>query len=127
MTEAGKPRQPGGLRGILSGGIAIVQARLELFAVEAEEEKMRLAAFLLNLILAALFIGFGLIALAILITVALWDTHRLAALAAGGGVLLVAGLLTARNAARLARRGNRMFAASLAELGRDQEALQRRP
>jgi len=126
MADDAKPRLASGLRGLLSAGLATVQTRLELFAVEMQEEKIRLASFLLNLVLAALFIGFAVIALAVLATVALWDSHRLLALGAAAAVLLGAGLVTATTASRLARQGSRLFASSLAELARDRDALERR-
>jgi uncharacterized membrane protein YqjE len=126
MADDAKPRLASGLRGLLSAGLATVQTRLELFAVEMQEEKIRLASFLLNLVLAALFIGFAVIALAVFVTVALWDSHRLLALGAAAAVLLGAGLVTATTASRLARQGSRLFASSLAELARDRDELERR-
>jgi uncharacterized membrane protein YqjE len=127
MAADGKPRLASGLRGLLSTGLRIVQTRLELFAVEVQEEKHRLSAYLFNVVLAALFIGFGVLSLVTLITVALWDSHRLLALGVGTALLLGAGLLTAATAARLRREGSRLFAASLAELARDRDELERRP
>jgi uncharacterized membrane protein YqjE len=127
MAADGKPRLASGLHGLLSTGLRVVQTRLELFAVEVQEEKHRLSSYLFNVVLAALFIGFGLTSLVVLITVAFWDSHRLLALGIGTAVLLGAGLLTAATAARLAREGSRLFAASLAELARDRDELGRRP
>lgn len=124
MADDAQPRLAGGLRGFLATGLAAVQTRLELFTVEVQEEERRLSALLFNLVLAALFIGFGLIALVLLITLAFWDTHRLLALGIGAAVLLGAGLFTATSAARLARQGSRLFASSLAELARDRDELQ---
>ena len=126
MSADGKPRLAGGLRGLLATGLAIVQTRLELFAVEVQEERHRISAYLFNVVLAALFIGFGVTSLVILITVALWDSYRLLALGIGTAVLLLAGLLTAATAARLSREGTRLFAASLAELARDRDELEHR-
>ena len=126
MAAEAKPRLASGLRGFLATGLGAVQTRLELFAVEVQEEERRLAALLFNLVLAALFIGFGVIALVLLVTLALWDTHRLLAVGIGCAVLLGAGLLTAATAARLAREGSRLFASSLAELARDRDGLQAR-
>jgi uncharacterized membrane protein YqjE len=127
MADDTKPHTARGLRGVLSTGLGAVQTRLQLLAVEVQEEKLRIAAFLFNSVLSALFIGFGVIALVVLVTVALWDSHRLLALGVGTAVLLGAGLITASTAARLAREGTRLFAASLAELHRDREELQHRP
>lgn len=127
MADDAKPGTARGLRGFLSAGLAAVQTRIELLAAEVQEEKLRIAAFLFNLVLSALFIGFGVIALVVLVTVALWDSYRLLALGVGTAVLLGAGLVTASTAARLAREGSRLFAASLAELARDRDELQHRP
>jgi len=64
--------------------------------------------------------------LVVFLTVLFWDDHRLLALGLGTVVLLAAGLLTARNAAREVKRGSRLFAASLGELARDRESLRPR-
>lgn len=126
MAEEPHRRLAGSLRGLLDAGLATAQIRLELLAVEAQEEKLRLSSLLFNTMLSAVFLGFGVVFLAVLLTVLLWDDHRLLALGAGTVVLLAAGILTARNAAREAKRGSRLFAASLGELARDREALRPR-
>lgn len=126
MAEEPKPRLGAGLRGFLDAGLATAQTRLELLAVEAQEEKLRLASLLFNTLLSALFLGFGVVFLAVLLTVLFWDGYRLAALGAGTALLLGAGMLTASNAAREVRRGSRLFATSLGELARDRDALQQR-
>lgn len=126
MSEERTPRLAAGLRGLLDAGLATAQTRLELLAVEAQEEKLRLASLLLNAALSAVLIGFGVVFLAVFLTVLLWDSHRLLALGLGTVVLLAAGLFAARNAAREIQRGSRLFAASLGELTRDREALRRK-
>ena len=115
-----------GLRGFIDTLLATAQTRLELLVVEAQEEKLRVASLLFNTLLAAVFLGFGVVFLAMFLTVLLWDGYRLLALGGGTVVLVGCGLLAARNAAREARNGNRLFAASLGELARDREALQAR-
>ena len=97
--------------------------RLELLVVEVQEEKLRVSRLLLNLVLAALLLGFGALFLTIFITVLFWDEHRLLALGVATAALFGAGLFTASTAAAELRRGSRLFAASLAELARDREAL----
>jgi uncharacterized membrane protein YqjE len=126
MSADGKPRLAGGLRGLLATGLAVVQTRLELFAVEVQEERHRISAYLFNVVLAAIFIGFGLTLLVVFITVALWDSHRLLALGIGTAVLLAAGLFAAATAARLSSEGSRLFAASLADLAKDRDELEHR-
>ncbi|NMG29415.1 phage holin family protein [Aromatoleum evansii] len=124
--EEHKRRLAGSLRGLLDTGLATAQTRLELLAVEAQEEKLRLTALLFNTVLSAVFLGFGVVFLAVFLTVLFWEEHRLLALGLGTVVLLGAGLLAASNAAREVKRGSRLFAASLGELARDREALRPR-
>nr|WP_211162186.1 phage holin family protein [Aromatoleum petrolei] len=114
------------MRGLLDTGLATAQTRLELLAVEAQEEKLRLTALLFNTLLSAVFLGFGVVFLAVFLTVLFWEEHRLLALGLGAVVLLAAGVLAASNAAREVKRGSRLFAASLGELARDRDALRPR-
>jgi uncharacterized membrane protein YqjE len=103
--------------------VSILQTRLDLLATEVEEEKLRLGAVLLYAVAAFFFIGFGLLLLAVLITVLLWDSYRILALAVFSGAFLAIGILAAAAMRRRARAGSRLFAASLAELARDRQAL----
>ncbi|NMG17560.1 phage holin family protein [Aromatoleum bremense] len=123
MPEDSRPRLAASLRGLLDSGLGIVQSRLELLVVEVQEEKLRLASLLLNIVLTAVLVGFGIVFLAIFLTVLFWEEHRLLALGLGTAALFGAGLFTASNAAADLRRGTRLFAASLAELARDREAV----
>lgn len=123
MPEDSRPRLAASLRGLLDSGLGIVQSRLELLVVEVQEEKLRLASLLLNIVLTAVLVGFGIVFLAIFLTVLFWEEHRLLALGLGTAALFGAGLFTASNAAADLRRGTRLFAASLAELASDREAV----
>ena len=124
--EQRRARLADSLRGILDAGVQTVHTRLELLSVEFQEEKLRLSGLLLNLMLCALMLGFGLVFLAVFLTVLWWEEYRLVALGVATVVFIGGALLTASNAARELRRGSRLFAASLAELARDRDALQRR-
>lgn len=126
MGEERRARLADSLRGILDAGLHTVQTRLELLALELQEEKLRLSGLVLNVVLCALLLGFGLVFLAAFLTVLFWEEHRLLALGIASVVFIGGGLLTASNAARELRRGSRLFAASLAELARDRDAVQRR-
>ena len=64
------------VRGLLADVIELAQVRFELFTVEAREELARLAGMAVMGALAVVFVSFGLIFLAIFLTVLLWDTHR---------------------------------------------------
>lgn len=111
------------LRGFSASLVEFLAVRLELVSVEAREEALRLAELLLFGAIAILLLGLGLSFLAILLTVLLWDSHRLLALAVFATVFLTLGGVAAFAArARLAR-GSRLFGASLAELDRDRQSL----
>ncbi len=124
MNDAPPPRLGESLRGLADSGLATLQTRLDLFAVELHEEKIRAAGFLFNTVLAALFIGFGVLLLALMLGLALWDSHRLLGLGLAAVLLLGAGLLAATRAAARLREGSRLFHASLAELQQDRDRLQ---
>jgi len=123
MNPRPKPRLAQSLRGIVDAGLQTVQTRLELLALEAQEEKLRLTSLVISIVLCALLSGFGLVFLMLFLTVLYWDEHRLLALGLSTALCIAGGLLAASNAARRLRQGTRLFAASLDELARDREAL----
>lgn len=123
MSEPAPSRLGESLKGLADSGLATIQTRIELFAVELKEEKLRASSFLFNTVLAALFIGFGLVFLLAFITVLLWDSQRLLALGIATGVLLGAGVWAATRAATTMRAGSHLFSASLAEIARDRDTL----
>ncbi|MDO5087935.1 MAG: phage holin family protein [Comamonadaceae bacterium] len=113
----------GRLRGLLADTLELAQVRLELLIIEAREEAARLLSMIVFGLVSVIFISFGLVFLAVFLTVWMWDTHRLlllgifTALFLGGGLTLL-GLAVAR-----AREDTRLFATSRQELQRDQEEL----
>lgn len=121
------PRPEGGLgvsvRRLAATLVAIAQTRLELLATELAEEKLRLGGLLAYAVAAFFFLGFGAVMVALLLTVLWWDTHRLLGLGVFSAAFVLIGLIAALAAARRARQGSRLFAASLAELARDRDAL----
>lgn len=108
----------------LDGGIATIATRLELLAVEVQEEKLRIATFLFQVVVAAILFGAMLVFAVTWLTVLFWESHRLWALGLGFLFLGLTGLWMARQAARTFSRGTRLFVDSLAELRRDRESLQ---
>lgn len=126
MSDSAPSRLGESLKGLADSGLATVQTRLELFAVELKEEKLRAGSFLFETVLAALFVGFGIVFLLVFITVLLWENHRLLAFGLATAALLVAGVWFASRAAIRLRSGSRLFASSLAELAQDREALRHR-
>ena len=120
--RAPRPRLAESLHGIVDAGLQTAQTRLELLAVELQEEKLRLTGLALNTVLAGLLLGFGLVFLMVFLTVLFWEEHRLLALGVSTAVCLGGGLLAASNAARAFRSGTKLFSASLAEFARDRAA-----
>ena len=123
MSSAPRPRLAESLHGIVDAGLQTVQTRLELLAIELQEEKLRLAGLALNVVLAGLLLGFGLMFLLVFLTVLFWEEHRLLALGISTAICLIGGLLAASKAAHAFRSGTKLFSASLAELTRDRAAL----
>jgi uncharacterized membrane protein YqjE len=110
---------------LLATLVAIVHDRLELFSTELQEEIGRVAYLLLWGAVALFFAFLGIAFLGLLVVIAVWDDHRLLAAGVIAGLFLV----LAATAAGLARHQigakPRPFDASLAELSKDRELLQR--
>jgi uncharacterized membrane protein YqjE len=111
------------VRGVLADLLELAQVRLELLAIEAREDIARLATLLVQGVLALVLLSFGLIFLALLCTVLLWDTQRLLALAVFTTLFLGGGTVLAILAWRGLQSGLRLFRSSVDELRRDQERL----
>ena len=111
------------LKGMGGRVLALLQVRLELFGVEAREELNRLTELVAWVAVACVLGCLGVGFLAVLLTVALWDSHRLLALT-GFTVffLTLAGVAIWMVRNRL-KQGSHMFQASVGELKRDQDAL----
>ena len=124
---AGKAGDQQGLfastRGLLGTGVTLLYNRLQLLGVELAEERVRLVSMLAYGGAAFLCIAAGLIFLSILLTVLMWDNNRLLALGVFSALFLGAGIASAVLATSLARGGSKLFAASLAELRKDRDAL----
>ena len=99
MSDPAHTRLGESLKGLADSGLATVQTRLELFAVELKEEKLRAGGFLFDCVLAALFLGFGVVSLLAFLTVLFWDSHRLLALGIATTGLLLAGVWAGTRAA----------------------------
>lgn len=113
------------LRGWLQDGVSLLRVRLELFGVEAREHALVSVELLLAGLAALLFLGLGLGFLAVLLTVLLWDSHRLLALAIFTTLFLTLGLLALWLLRQRWQATQRWFDASLQELGRDEQRLSR--
>jgi uncharacterized membrane protein YqjE len=126
LTDSKEPVS-GPLRRLGTSLLTLSRIRLELLAIEVQEEKDRIAGLLVWSVLAALLAGFGLLMLLVLVTVALWDSYRLLALGGSTVVLIAAAAFAVFKVKALAAQPATLFQASLAELREDAEALRRRP
>jgi uncharacterized membrane protein YqjE len=115
------------LRRLGTSLLTLGRIRLELLAIEAQEEKERIAGLLLWAVLAALLAGFGLLLAVLFVTVALWDSHRLLALGVGTALLVGAALFAVMKFKALLDQPASLFQTSIAELRQDAEALRRGP
>lgn len=111
------------LRRLGAAVLALGRIKLEMVALELQEEKARITQLLLLATLGSLLVGFALIALAVTITVALWDTpQRLLALVVTT-MLLAAGALASAWRIVALLRGPSPLAGSVNELKHDEAAL----
>lgn len=111
------------LKGLTATVLELLQLRLELLSVEAQEEVLRVGGLMVYGAVAVAFISLGLGFLAMLITVALWDTHRLLPLAVFAGLFLGFGGVAAWLARERVRSGTKLFSATVGELKKDREGL----
>jgi uncharacterized membrane protein YqjE len=110
---------------MLATVIALVSTRLELFTTEIEEEIQRAASILLWGLVALFFGSLSVMFIAVTVLIIFWDDNRILAASLITGtflVLTVVFVLLAR--ARLRAKG-RFMEASIEELKRDRESLER--
>ncbi len=111
------------LRCLTSTLIEVLYTRVELFAVELDEERRRITRALWLAAMGAFCLSLGILLAVLFLVVLFWDTHRLLVLGILAFGFLAAGiaaLLTFR--ARLADR-TRLFSQTLEELRRDRDRL----
>lgn len=114
----------GSVKNLAASLVSHLHTRLQLFATEFAEEKLRLTSLLFGAILALFFTFMTLILAALFVIAAYWDTpyrlHAVAFLAvlflAGAGI--TGGMVRAKLKSR-----PRLFEASLAELYKDRQQL----
>jgi uncharacterized membrane protein YqjE len=118
-AEASSSERPPPLQGLLATALEALRTRIELAAVELEIHLIGLARTLLwavaAILCALLAIAFGVVAL----IAALWDSHRVLGLVAGGLTFLLLGVACAFVGARLFYRRPGILADSVEQLDRD--------
>lgn len=103
--------------------LGIAHTRVQLLALEIEEERRHFLAMLVLILLAAFCLALAVALLTIVVIVAYWDEHRVAVLLALAGGYGLAGVSTVLWTASRMRAKSSPFAASLAELRKDGRQL----
>jgi len=111
------------LRSLARSLVELVRTRLELLSLDLEEARLRLLTMLLLWALTLLCLSLGLVVATFWLVVAFWDTNRTLVLGLLTAFFLGGGLLSLLLLVRKARRGPRIFAATLEELRQDRDAL----
>jgi uncharacterized membrane protein YqjE len=127
MADAPRAGLFASLRGLAATAVGLLHTRLELLVTELQEEKLRLFSLVAYGAAAVLLLSFGVVFLAVFLTVLFWDSNRLLVLGIGTFALLGGGAFAMTMAVVLARRGSQLFSASLAELRRDRVGLDSTP
>lgn len=114
----------GSIKNLAASLVSHLHTRLELFAIEFAEEKLRLTSLLVGAMLALFFAFMTLVLAVLFVLAAYWDTpYRLHAVAILAVLFLAgAGITGAMVRAKLKSRP-RLFEASLAELYKDRQQL----
>ena len=121
--DAGTPRGPGLVRGLLGTIIDSLKTRIDLAAVEAEIYLVYVAQLLLwgfaAVACALLAIVFALTA----VVIAVWTTHRMAGLIGSMAVLLVLAVICGLIGARIFRGRPPLLAGTLGQFEHDQRRV----
>ena len=105
----------------------IAETRLRLLSIDLQEAGQRFVWLVFWTMIGVFFFALGVLLVALLIVVIFWDSHRLTALALGGGLFLLASFSIAAVIVRLVRQQRNPFAATLGELAKDRNTLQAAP
>ncbi len=101
--------------------VALVQTRLELVAVEVEEESLRLMTYLMLSLLALFLFGIAIVMVAMFVVILFWDTYRLQAVLGMAVLFAGAGALLALKVRAAMAAKPRLLAHTIAELQKDIE------
>jgi len=119
-ADAPSPEGPPPLKGLLAAALEALRTRLELAGVELEIHLINLARTLIwavaAIVCALMSLAFGIVAL----IAALWDSHRVLGLLAGGLTFALLCATCAYVGVRIFRRGRGILDGSLEQLDRDQ-------
>jgi len=127
MAERGGPAARGGLlqsiKHLAQTLLGAAQTRLEIFATEIEEERVRLEQMLLYALAAAFCLAMGIVLCVAFVVVYYWDTHRLAAVGSLAAGFLGTGALLGWMLRNMAKARPKPFAITRGELAKDRAML----
>lgn len=103
--------------------IGILQTRLELIAIEVEEESLRFFSYFFFALAAMFCIGMALLLGVLLIVVIYWDSHRVPVLVSLMAFFALSSALIMLGVRKHYRMKPRMLSHTLTELSRDIERL----
>lgn len=99
--------------------IAMVQTRLELAAVEVQEELQRFLGYFVLALVSLILFGVALLLVVLLVVVVFWDSYRLEAIGGLAALFGVAGAVIALRVKRSFDTRPRLLGATVAELNKD--------
>jgi uncharacterized membrane protein YqjE len=123
LNAPASPGLPSSLKGLLVTLLGILQTRLALFSVEAEQEKRRLLKAMAWGAVAVMLGVFGLGFVAVWVCVHFWDTQREWALAASVMAFALGAAAAFLLARAQVRASSQWLEATLHELESDRRAL----
>ncbi len=105
--------------------VAIAHTRLALLSTDIEEEREHLLSLIRWTLISLFFMMLGLLLVAFLLIVLLWENYRLSAIAGLAVFFLAAGAISWYAAKHKAKAKPRLFWSSLMELEKDRQHLDR--
>lgn len=105
--------------------VNIAHTRLALLSTDIEEEREHLLSLIRWTLISLFFMMLGLLLVAFLLIVLLWENYRLSAIAGLAGFFLAAAAISWYAAKHKAKAKPRLFWSSLMELEKDRQHLDR--
>ena len=113
------------IKNLVATGASIAKTRLELLSVDVQIARSQFLRSFVIIVSALFFLFFGLLMLALLIVIYNWESDRLMALSLLAGAFLAIGMILAALVIQSLRTMPKLFEASIAELAKDAEELNR--
>jgi uncharacterized membrane protein YqjE len=99
--------------------LAMVETRLELAALEVEEESQRLLGYFALALLSLILLGIAMVLVSLTIILVFWDSYRLHAALVLAALFGMAGTMVGMKLRTAFRTRPRMLASTVAELNKD--------